>query len=483
MSSSCPSQLAKPACGRFANISFVIAGKRRDFCRLSNAKGCTAQVRQAASLCIALGAGALIGLGPAVSRADNWELIPRIEFGGAFNDNYRMANTSANQLQVYGPYIDAALNAQIVTPTAKLEIVPRVRSDDYPTDHADQSTDGFLDIDWDTRTQRSDFNGVATYANETVILSELLPATFPGVGLGQVVGGESGIVSFRNREQLANVAPNYIYDFTQRTHLNLQADYQHASFDQSSLVPQVGYSDYMGQAGLIFNVTQLSTFSVNGVGSRFVPQVGSGATTTYGVNVEWDLVHSQIAHFYARLGDNRSKSDVTTTTTITTPPLRRGLPPTIRDVTTSGTVTSNGVTGGLGIELRYEVTEVTVDFLRALSPSDIGAQVVHNEARFRVLHAFEPRLSGFLAMRAIRLRGSSGSQGLVVGGEDYVTAEGGMDYQITQSFRVEAKYDFMWQRFQGTPSASSNAVGLAIIYQPLSRYEPLPELTGIPQER
>jgi hypothetical protein len=433
-------------------------------------------------LYIALGAGALIGLGPASSRAAGWELLPRIELGGTYNDNYRMANTSGQELQVYGPYIDAQLDTQLVSPTSKLEIVPRLRSDDYPTDHADQSTDGFLDIDWDTKTQRSDFTGVASYANETVILSELLPATFPGVALGQVVGGESGIVTFRNREQLVHVAPDYTYDLTQRTHLNLQGAYDRASFNQSE-VQQIGYDNYTGQAGLLFNVTQLSTVSVNGVASRFVPQEGPGTTTTYGAFVEWDLVHSQVAHFYARVGDNRSKADVTTTTTITTPPLRRGLPPTVTHVTTNGTFTSNGVTGGVGLQLRYQITEITVDFLRALSPSDIGAQVINNEERFRVLHAFEPRLSGFLGLRGIQLRGSGSRGGLTITSEDYVTAEAGFDYQLTQSFRVEGKYDFMWQRFQGTPSASSNAVGLSIIYQPLSRYEPLPEFTGIPQER
>ena len=432
-------------------------------------------------LYVALGAGALIGVGHGAAAA-NWEVVPRIEFGGTYNDNYRLGNTPADELQVYGPYIDAAFDAQLVSPTSKLQIVPRVRSNDFPTDHADQSTDGYLDINWDTRTERSDFTGVASYANESVIYSELLPANFAGVALGQVVGGESGVVSFRNREQLAHLAPNFTYDFTQRTHLNLQGTYDHASF-KSTTIQQVGYQNYGGQAGLVFNVTPLSALSVNAVGERFVPDVGGHTTTTYGANVQWDWVESQITHFYARIGDNRSKADVTSTTTITTPPLRRGLPPTVTVVTSDGTVTSNGVTGGVGVELRYQVTELTVDFLRALSPSDAGAQVVSDEGRFRVLHAFAPRLSGFFAARGVRLRGSSSQAGLGISGEDYLTAEGGFDYQFTESFRVEAKYDYIWQRFQGTPSASSNAVGLGFIYQPLSRYEPLPQFTGIPRER
>ncbi len=430
-------------------------------------------------LYVALGAGAILGLSSG-ARADNWEVLPRIEAGGTYNDNYRLANTSADKLQVYGPYLDAQLNARLMSPISKLEFVPEVRSDYYPTDHADQSTDGYLTIDGDYKTERSDFTGVAQYANETVIYSELLSPTFPGVALGQVVGGESGIVSVRNREQLEHVAPNFTYDFTQRTHLNLQGTFDRATFSQAA-IQQVGYDNYSGQAGLLFNVTELSTLSVNALGARFSPQSGGNAATTYGANIEWDVVRSQIAHFYARLGDNRTRSDVTTTTTTTTPPLRRGLPPAVTSVTTSGTVTTNGVTGGIGVDLRYQVTEFTLDYVRALTPSDAGAVVVNNELRFRVLHAFAPRFSGFVGVRGARLRGTSNQVGITVTGEDYLAAEGGVDYQLTQSFRLEAKYDFTRQSFQGTPSASSNAVAVAFIYQPLSQYEPLPELNGIPQ--
>ena len=432
---------------------------------------------------MALGAGALIGFGPGSSFAGNWEALPRIEFGGTYNNNYRMADTSADELAVYGPYLDMSLDLQDVSQVSRFQIVPRVRSDYFPSDHADRSTDGYLDLDWDYTTQRSHFNFIATYANETVIYSELLPATFPGVALGQVVAGQSGIVSFHDREQLVHVAPTYTYDFTQRTHLNLQGSYDHASFNESQ-VQQVGYNNYLGQVGLIFNVSQLSTLSVNAVGSRFQPQTGGQSTTTYGGNLQWDWVRSQIAHFYVRVGDNRSRANTGGTVTVVTPSGVAGVPPTITQVTTgTGEVTTNGVTGGIGMDLRYQVTEVTVDFLRALSPSDEGAQVVSDEGRIRVLHAFQPRFSGFLAARGIRLRGSSGVAGLTITGEDYVTAEAGFDYQFTESFRMETKYDFIYQRFQGTPSATSNAVALAFIYQPLSRFEPLPELTGIPQER
>ena len=409
-------------------------------------------------LSVALGAGALLGL-TSGALADNWEILPRIEGGATYNDNYRLSDIPADELAVYGPYIDAQLAFDLISQRSKLDIVPRVRSTFFPTDHADQSTDGYLDIDGDYKTLRSDFGGVAQYWDQTVIYSELPAATFPGVALGEPTTDLGGRITFSNRQQFARVAPKYEYDLTQRAHLDLDADVQHVSYDKS-LIEEIGYSNTMGGAGIGFDVSPRSVVTVTGTGARFVPQSGGDDTDTYGVQTEWDLQQSQIARFYARLGVDRSEAQ-----------------------TTIGTVNSNGFIGGVGVDLRYQVTEFTIDALRALTPSAQGAVVVDDELRFRVLHAFEPRFSGFIGARGIRLRGASSVLGLAVQGEDYAAAEAGLDYQITESYRVEAKYDYTWQRFPGEPNADSNQIGLAIIYQPLSRFEPLPEFTGIPQER
>lgn len=429
-------------------------------------------------LYVALGAGALLGLLPR-AHADNWEFLPRIEGGGTYNDNYRLADTPAGKQRVYGPYIDAQLSMDLLSQTSKLDIVPRVHSTFFPTDHADESTDGYLDIDGEHKTLRSDLTGIAQYSNQTVIYSELPPATFPGVALGQPTAGVSGRVSVRNRQTFERAAPAFRYDMTQRAHLNLNADVQHASYDRSE-IQQIGYTNYTGMAGIGYDVSPRSVLTLTGIGAHFVPQAGGGNNAnTYGVQLEWDWRESQIAHFYARLGANRNQTQMTTVSTTTSGP--RGN--TITTVTTTSRIDTNGVNGGIGVDLRYQITEITIDALRSLIPSSQGAVLEDDELRFRALHAFAPRFSGFLGARAMRLRGLSSQSGFVVNGEDYATAEAGFDYQITQSYRIEGAYDFIWQRFPGTPTASSNAVRLAVIYQPLSRYEPLPEFTGIPKER
>jgi len=403
----------------------------------------------------ALGAGALLGL-TAGARADNWDLLPRLEVGGTWSDNYRLADIPDQELTVYGPYIDAQLGIDYFSQTSKLDIVPRVHWNNFPTDHTDQSTDGFLDIDGEHRTQRGDLLGVLQLSDEKVFYSDYLPATFPGLALGQASTAPSGHITVSTRQKLVRAVPEYKYDFTQRTHLDLNADVENASYQQSE-VEQIGYSSYTGSAGIGFDVSPRSVFTATGLGTHFAPQTGGNNTNDYGAQAEWDLQQSQIAKFYARVGAEHSEAQ-----------------------TAIGTVSNNGFTGGIGVDLRYQVTEVTVDLIRSLIPTSQGVMMTDQELRFRILHAFYPKLSGYVGARGMRLSGAASQTALTVTSENYLTAEVGCDYQMTQNYRIEAAYDYAWQQFPGTPTATSNALRLAVIYQPLSRYEPLPEFTGIP---
>lgn len=403
-----------------------------------------------------LGAGALIGL-TAEAPAENWNFLPRIEVGGTYNDNFRLAQDSADKAAVYGPYIDASFNASLLSQLSKLEIVPRVHSTYFPSDTADESTDGYLDIDGEHKTLKSDYTLQAHYANESVIYSELLPATFPGVALGQVVGGTSGRVATRNRRQLEQVTPAFTHDLTQRSHLDLEGKFDHATFSKSQL-QQVGFTNYGGMAGWHYDVTPREDIRINGIASRFLPERGGHDTNRYGAEFQWDTQPTEIMRFYARVGAQRTEAK-----------------------TSVGTIGATGVTGGAGVVWNYPLTQVVLDVLRGISPSSAGAEVTDDEVRFRLLHAFRPRFSGYVAFRGVRLRGASSQLALAVQGEDYVAAESGVEYQITESYRIALAYDYIWQRFQGEANAASNAARLALIYQPLNRFEPLPEFTGIPQ--
>jgi hypothetical protein len=415
------------------------------------------------------------------AHASHWDFEPRIELGGLYNDNYRLIQVTQPAVQAYGLIADVATGFALIDQRSELDIVPRVHASYFPDDHEDQSTDGYLNVLGNYKTQKATFGGGFNYANETVIQSELLAGDFAGVGLGQVQGEAGGRVTIHNRRQLEQILPKMTYDFTPRWHLNLNGQFENASFtdnvaantgtaQQQANYVQVGFKDYYVSAGGQYDITQRQSVIFSALAARFMPdsatvpgtgqQTHTTDTNRYGLQGEWDAKPSTTMQTYVRLG--------------------------VADVhanpANGGTINKTVVVGGAGAVWTYQLSQFTVDALRDLSPSSAGAVVEHDEIRFRLLRALQPRLFGVLAARAIRVRGAS-NEVVGVQGSDYLAATASLQYQLTQSFRIASVYEYTWQRFEGEPHARSNGITVSVIWQPPSRYKALPNYNILPLDR
>jgi hypothetical protein len=150
--------------------------------------------------------------------------------------------------------------------------------------------------------------------------------------------------------------------------------------------------------------------------------------------------------------------------------------------TVEGIVSSTSVVGGAGASWTYQLSQYVLDGMRDLSPSASGAVVKHDELRFRMIRAWRPLLSSVIGARLVRVRGATQTQ-LGIQGSDYAAGSVALTYQITRNYRVQGEYDYTWQKFQGEPYAAGNSIGVSFIYQPLSRFQPLPLLNGIPTDK
>jgi hypothetical protein len=388
------------------------------------------------------------------AHSANWDFNPRVQVGGLYNDNYRLAQD--NPVHAGGAMLDASVAMRLLSQRSEISIVPKVTGNYFPDDTQDNATNGYLDLKANTKTLKATYGVTAQYANEEVIFSELLPATFPGVELGQIVGSQSGRVNVLNRRELESVVPTMTYDFSPRYHLNLDADYLHVAYDKN-LFEQSGFQNFQLTGGLSYDISQKSTLTGSLIGSRYEPDGGLEPTTGYGAQAELAFHPTQITRYYFRLGAIRSQAKVSG----------------------GGTVADTSITGGAGVTWTYQITQVVLDALQGVVPSAAGAVQNHTELRFRVIRALQPRLSGFIGARGIRLRGGP----VATQGSDYAAATTGLEYQLTRSYRLAGEYDYTWQRFQGEPHAASNAITLSVIYQPLSRYQPVPDLNGLPIAR
>jgi hypothetical protein len=424
----------------------------------------------------ALLAGAMLGtalVAPGRAQASNWEFEPRVEVGGLYNDNFRLIEHNQPKVQAYGLLADVAMGFSLISQRSELDFVPRVHSTFFPDDHEDQSTDGYFNIIGNYKTAKATYGGTFSYANETVLSSELLAADFPGVSLGQVQGEATGRVTIHNRRQLEQVAPKMTYDFSPRWHLDANAMFENASFSnnitsqQQPQYVQIGFKDVYGAAGMKYDITQRQDVVFRLFGARFMPDkatvLGRNNTTDtdrYGAEGVWEAKPSTTTQTYVRLGI----SQVHAATAV------------------AGNIDKTLVVGGAGVIWTYQLSQYVLDAIRDLSPSAAGALVSHDELRFRFLRALRPRLYGVLAARATRVRGASQTI-LGVQGSDYVAASASLQYQVTQNYRLAGQYAYTWQHFQGEPYAASNGISVSIIWEPQSRYKPLPDYNALPLDR
>ena len=405
----------------------------------------------------------------ATAHAGNWDFNPRVEVGAEYDDNYRLAPSGQGKVSAYGSVADVSFTERLLDPRYEFDISPRVHNTFLPNDHTDQSTDGYIDLSGKYNTQRAQIGAVFNYSNETVIASELLSASFPGEGLGQTTGEETGFVSIHNRRQMERFLPNFSYDFSQRWHLKADAQYENASFSNNFsetqgtsnlIIAQQGFKDYYGRAGVQYDFSPRYDLVSYVSGAKFLPDGSTTDTLRYGVEETFEARPSQVLQYYARLGVNEVHAH------------------TLVD----GNIDKTLVVGGAGVTWTYQLSQYTADFIRDLSPSAGGAVVEHDEVRGRILKALTPRLYGVLAARYVRVRGASQTI-LGIVGSDYSAASGSLQYQITRNYRISGEYDFTWQRFQGQPSSRSNGFILSLIWQPLSRYNPVPDYNRLQLDR
>jgi len=418
---------------------------------------------------------------PGKAHASNWDFEPRVEVGGLYNDNYRLIERNQPKVQAYGLLADVAMGFSLIDQRSELDLIPRVHSSFFPDDHEDQSTDGYFNVIGNLKTQKATYGGTFSYANETVLSSELLPADFPGVTLGQVQGEANGRVTIHNRRQLEQVAPKMTYDFNPRWHLDTNAMFENASFSnnitskQQAQYVQIGFKDVYLAAGMKYDLSQRQDIVVRLSGAKFMPDkatvLGTGPTAQQVNNSTTDTER------YALEGVWEAKPSTTMQTY-----LRAGISQVHANTAVDGVINKTLAVGGAGVVWTYQVSQYLIDAVRDLSPSSAGAVVEHDELRFRFLRALQPRLYGVLAARVVRVRGASQTI-LGIQGSDYAAASASLQYQLTQSYRLAGEYAYTRQHFQGEPYAASNGMTISLIWEPQSRFKPIPDYNALPLDR
>jgi hypothetical protein len=384
-----------------------------------------------------------MSLGAPAALATDYELNPRLELAGGYNDNVTLVS-GPNPISAADALADARVEWLARQPNWEWRITPEVRGNWY-SGHSDLNSNAeFLYLQGERRGARYvlDFYG---YGVSQSLISNYLPTANLGTGLGTSQPGTTLATPASIRQNLGYLRPSYELEMTPRSSLELNLEYTDATYSQQ-IQGYTNYRDFAGAAGLLLKATPTGLVTLRATASGFRPATGLAADT-YGAELQWDGKFSATKQYYLRAG--AARTDLSGSLA--------GEPAVSSSTTTA--------TGGVGVQWTYTLTEIFIDLTRDVEPTGLGYGVDRDQLRLRVARRFTPRLAGFLGAHAIHDDPVPGSVAPTVKAQRYIYGTVGFEWRLVRQFSLIGAYNFTDYHYSGS-SAEANAVRLSLVYEP-----------------
>jgi hypothetical protein len=391
--------------------------------------------------------GGLLSLSPLAAVAADWSYEPRVALSAEYDDNHRLTNVSGQEIEVYGPKLDARLVMRGSTPQTTFTLTPQVVFTQYIEGEEDDLENYYLRMGLDHQAERMRAYVNARYSS-VITLGRFFPS---GAGedpvLGQPDPGENvPRVATPNREDRFDIAPGVAFDITQRQSLELGASYLDVSYDEQRPGDQ-DFENISLFANYRFKTSEMSTLALLTTFEQYDPIVDE-ATDYYSISGEWTRSWSETAEVYVRAGASFVDSN----------PVAGG--------TDSGS--STGFSGGVGAEWTYQVTRLFVDLNQYLDPNGDGQLVNRTQLRLGLARDLSQTTVLTFGLRGINDDAPPGDS--TYKGQKYASADVGFRWRMDRQWTLFGVYEYRWkEREDAINDATSNSVNLGVAWAPAQR--------------
>ena len=400
------------------------------------------------AMCRALPVGAVIGgllsLGPVGALAADWSYEPRVALSAEYDDNHRLTTVPGQEIEVYGPKLDARLVMRGSTPRTTFTLTPQVIFTQYFEGDEDDLENYYLRMGLDHQAERMDAYLNARYSS-VITLGNSFPS---GAGddpvLGQPDPGEN-VPRFAtvNREDRFDLSPGVAFEITQRQALELGANYLDVTYDEQRPGDQ-DFENITLFANYRFKTSEMSTLALLTTFEQYDPIVDD-STDYYSIRGEWTKNWSETAQMYVRAGASFVDSN----------PGAGG--------TDSGS--STGFSGGVGAEWTYQVTRLFVDLNQYLDPNGDGQLVNRTQLRLGLSRDLSPTTMLTLGLRGINDDAPPGDN--TYKGQKYASADVGFRWRMARQWTLFGGYAYRWKEPEDSVNdATSNSLNLGVAWQP-----------------
>jgi hypothetical protein len=396
------------------------------------------------SLPLSISICSLLGTALTPAYAADWSYEPRVALSAEYDDNNRMTTVSGEEVEVYGPKLDARLVMRGSTPQTTFTLTPQVVFTKYIEGDEDDLENYYLRMGLDHQAERMSAFLNARYTS-VVTVGRFFPS---GAGEDPVLGepdpGENvPSVASVNREDRFAVAPGVTFEITQRQVLELGAEYLDVAFDEQ-LPGDVDYDDISLYANYRFRTSEMSTLALLTTFEKYDP-VDDDPTDYYSLSGEWARNWSETTKAYVRAGASFVDSNSVTGG--------------------SNSGSSSGFSGGVGVEWTYQVTRLFADVNQYLDPNSEGQLVNRTQLRMGVARDLSQKTILTFGLRGINDDAPPGDN--TFRGQKYVAADVGFRWLMARQWALFGGYTYRWKdREDAADSATANALSLGVAWQP-----------------
>lgn len=377
--------------------------------------------------------------------AQTWEILPSLQLQMEYNNNFDL--TPDAPIEGFASEIIGSLDISRLTEIWQFRGFGEVDATQYSSDELDNTTNYFFGFASRYNPERSDWRLDGSYKRDTLFRTLDRIVTTQGVTPGQ---GEDVDVLLPQPEErqvtreLRTIKPTFGAQLSERSRIQLSYNLNDVAYSETQ---GTDLSDYRNHRLTLQNSYSLTERDA------LVTIAGANLYRASGVDRKYDS-YGLLAGVDHRFSEQSRGG------------FRVGI-----QHTSFETPNENGDESGfLGSIFGSRKTEDTVfdaTLERNLYPSGSGGMVQTDQILLRMNKELSPRLAFLLTARAFRTEsvGTRNNQN----DRNYLSFEPALNWALTESWSVQASYNYVRQKEQGDPEAAdSNAVFVSLNYAPQS---------------
>jgi hypothetical protein len=398
-----------------------------------------------AHVAIAAACGLIAGFAPfATADAQQWTIAPEIKVGGEYDDNGRLQSDEAEIQEIDGYLLEGSLGIAYATERTIFDLTPRLRSSVYDETPDVDSDDQFLDLGFNHKTLRSEFDVHGSYSRESVRTAERTDEDIDVDDPDEIPTDGTGLVFDDDRRSRFVIAPEWSYDIGERTSLGARLQFMDVSYDGDEATSRVGYTDQRAAALLSRSLTERTRGYIAVSARQFENDRGTNEVDGLGGGIGFESDISETTQLRAEVGYEETTDSETD-------------------------VSDSNIVGNISLIRRFETVRILAQYKHDVGASGSGRVTQRDSLGFNLKKQFTERVSGGIGVRATQTDALDdlGDQAVAFEERDFTRVFAQLEVALSQAFWVEAQYSHDEVERSGTEgSADSNSYRLWLVYRP-----------------